>query len=339
MSLTGVADKIDNGGTCSITSNNPTGSIAAGAAANLGYQCTYTSAPNPSSFTNTATASWDSSLAYTTDNSAQGTATGDFSKTSPNIKDGSVSVTDTLGGKLGTASYTQANPITFKYSKTFTSPTAGCVTVPNTATFTTSDTGATGSASQSVRLYCNTGALTIGFWQNKNGQGIISGTNQGNLQTFLKGFHPFSDAPSTGLAAYVSNIIKAASAGGTSMNPMLRAQTLATALNVYFSDPALGGVKISAPSGPIGNVTIDLTSICKMIDGSGGTATCSGTYQDASPAFGGNHSMTVLQMLQYQNISDPLPDAGAVWYGQNKTTQGLAKDAFDAINNQVAFGP
>jgi hypothetical protein len=28
---------------------------------------------------------------------------------------------------------------------------------------------------------------------------------------------------------------------------------------------------------------------------------------------------------------------GTVWYNQVKATQVLAKDAFDAVNNQVAF--
>jgi hypothetical protein len=74
-----------------------------------------------------------------------------------------------------------------------------------------------------------------------------------------------------------------------------------------------------------------------MIDGSGGTASCSGTYENVSSAFGGATSLTVLQMLQYQNTADPLADAGAAWYGQVKATQVLAKDAFDAINNGVAF--
>ncbi len=113
---------------------------------------------------------------------------------------------------------------------------------------------------------------------------------------------------------------------------------LATALDVYFSDPALGGNKINAPT-PIGGVTIDLTKICQIIDGSGGTATCNSTYENVSSAFGGATSMTVLQMLAYQNTADPLADAGAVWYGQVKATQVLAKDAFDAINNQVVYGP
>jgi hypothetical protein len=53
------------------------------------------------------------------------------------------------------------------------------------------------------------------------------------------------------VATYVTNVIKAANAGGTSMNPMLKAQMLATSLDVYFRDPALGGNKISVPA-PIG---------------------------------------------------------------------------------------
>jgi len=63
-------------------------------------------------------------------------------------------------------------------------------------------------------------------------------------------------------------IIKAANASGASMNAMLKAQMLATALDVYFSDLALGGNKMSAVA-PIGGVAIDLTKICKNI------ATCS----------------------------------------------------------------
>ena len=129
---------------------------------------------------------------------------------------------------------------------------------------------------------------------------------------------------------------------------MLRAQVLATALNVYFSAPttdttdcgavACGGKKIAAPLGPIGAISIDLTNICKMIDGTGGTATCSGTYENVSAEFGNATCLTVLGMLQYQNTANPLADHGAVWYNNDKTKQVPAKDAFDATNNQVAFG-
>src|SRR5206468_12621024 len=68
-----------------------------------------------------------------------------------------------------------------------------------------------------------------------------------SLCAFLRGYAPFQDlsatANCTAVASYVTTIIKAANASGATMNAMLKAQMLATALDVYFSDPALGGVK------------------------------------------------------------------------------------------------
>lgn len=334
ITLTGVTDAVDNGGSCTV-SGNTTATITAGASVTLTYTCTYSSAPTASSGTNTATASWDKTAATTPDGSAQGTKT--FAFTTPTTRvNQTITVTDTIAGTLGTATAADSTPFTtqtFTYTHKFTPPASGCVTVNNTATI--KETGQT--ASQSVKN-CNSGALTMGFWQNKNGQSIISAANQGTLGTWLRQYHPFSDAPSTGLATYVTNIIKAANCSGTTCNTMLRAQMLATALDVYFSDPALGGNKINAPA-PIGGLTIDLTNICHMADGSGGTATCSGTNENVSSAFGGATSLTIQAMLTYQNTADPAPDAGANWYNQNKATQVLAKDAFDAINNQVASVP
>jgi hypothetical protein len=229
------------------------------------------------------------------------------------------------------------------------------VSYTNTATFVaTDDATYTNNASQTVTVCgpAKTGALTMGFWQNKNGQGIIAsycgGTLGTSLHTYLTNFSPgpFKDDTATTCAkeaTYVYNVIKAASAAGTSMNPMLKAQMLATALDVYFSTPTLGGNKISSPiSGGIGTVSIDLTKICKMIDGSGGIATCSGSFENASSAFGGATSLTISAILNYAASQSVNGDGSALpnalgWYGQNKTTQGLAKDTFDAINNQVAF--
>src|SRR5207249_7719455 len=124
-----------------------------------------------------------------------------------------------------------------------------------------------------------------------------------SLKTWLNTYSPFADLTATtcsgvqsGVQTYVTNIIKAANASGASMNAMLKAQMLATALDVYFSDPALGLNKIGAPN-PIGGDKIDLTQVCKMIDASSGSGTCSGTYQSASSAFGGATCLTVSQML------------------------------------------
>ena len=120
---------------------------------------------------------------------------------------------------------------------------------------------------------------------------------------------------------------------------------LATALDVYFSDPALGGNKIGAYSGlgagqpKLGSVNIDLSKICPKADGGFG-GTCG---ENVSAVFGlpaGStppaSCMTVSTMLSYQNTADPAADAGANWYLQKKANQVLAKDAFDAINNLAA---
>jgi len=340
-----VTDAVNDGGSCVVTGGSGA-SVPAGGSVSLPYTCTYASAPSPSSGINTATATWDKSAFSTPGGSGQGTAA--FAFTAPTtLVDGCVTVSDSLFGSLGTVCSTDPSPKTLTYALTFPAPTAPplCVSYTNTATFTTNTTGKTGSASKTVtvcRVPAVTGALTIGFWQNKNGQGIItSGAATGgicNSGTWLRQFAPYQDLSATAtcaqVAAYATNVIKAANASGSSMNPMLKAQMLATSLDVYFSDPALGGNKIGA-SAPLGGIAIDLTLVYKMIDGSGGTGTCSGSYESSSAAFGGATHLTVLQMIAYAaSQSNP---GGVTWYGNVKATQQLAKDAFDAINNQVAF--
>jgi len=260
--------------------------------------------------------------------------------------DQTATVRDTFNGTtttLGTLTGKDSTPFasgTYTYGRTVNVPTWNCVNYANTAAIV--ETGQ--HADQTVRACgpAKTGALTIGFWQNKNGQGIITGQAKTGVcpsATWLRQYAPFQDLSSTatcaGVGTYVTNVIKAASAAGTSMNPMLKAQMLATSLDVYFSNPALGGNKIAAPA-PIGGVSIDLTKICKMIDGSGG-GTCPGAYENVSSAFGGAANLTVSQMLTY--AAGQSNAGGSTWYANVKATQALAKDAFDAINNQVAFAP
>jgi hypothetical protein len=185
------------------------------------------------------------------------------------------------------------------------------------------------------------GGLGMGYWKSKNGQDIIKNTVGTGLRTFLIGFNPFKDLSPTAtnnqIAAYVTNVVNNANSSGASMNAILKSQMLATALDVYFSDPALGGNSIGAPA-PIGGIHIDLTKICKMI---GASNTCSGVYQDVTAAFGGATCPTVLSMLNYA-ASQAAPASGAnplaiPWYGQVKATQEMAKNAFAAINTNVAF--
>jgi len=239
---------------------------------------------------------------------------------------------------------TVCDTTTFHYDKTVSVTPNACVNYDNTATFTTNTSKTTGSDDARVTV-CGpvAGGLTIGYWQNKNGQAIITGgasvSSVCKSGTWLRGYNPFQDLSSTAtcsqVALYVTNIIKAASAKGAAMNAMLKAQMLATALDVYFSDPALGTNKIGAPA-PLGGVKVDLTQICKMIDGSGGTATCSGIYSNTTAAFGGSSScQTVSALLGWSNTYSNV--GGSIWYAQAKTTQELAKNTFDAINNKVAF--
>jgi hypothetical protein len=351
IALTLLSDKVDDGGTCQVSSDNSvfvdslTLTVKKSSSATIYYQCTYASAPSPASGVNTATAKWDFTAASTPDGSASGTANFSFTTPSKTVNK-TVTVKDTFNGTtttLGTVTATDATPYasqTFTYSHTVNVPANNCITYNNTAKIV--ETSQTASASVEVCGPAKTGALTMGFWQNKNGQGIITGqASSGTCPSaiWLRQYAPFQDLSATAtcsqVATYVFNIIKAANAGGTSMNPMLKAQMLATALDVYFSDPTLGGNKISAPA-PIGGVKIDLTHICAMTDSSSG-GSCSGKSETASSAFGGASSLTISQMLAY--AASQSNAGGITWYGNVKATQGLAKDAFDAINNGVAFSP
>src|SRR5207245_1774674 len=83
-----------------------------------------------------------------------------------------ITVTDTFNGvttTLGTLTATDGAPFTastYLYSHTVTMPAIDCLTYTNTAKIV--ETGQ--SASQTVKVCgpAKTGALTIGFWQNKN---------------------------------------------------------------------------------------------------------------------------------------------------------------------------
>jgi hypothetical protein len=325
-----VTDAVSNGGTCQILGGG-SAVVPASSSVTLSYTCTYAAAPSAANGTNTATAAWDSSLARTANAAASGSAGFGFS---------SLSITDTFDGTLvtlGTISGVTPSKV-FTYPHTVTNAIGGsCRELKNTATIT--ETGQ--SVSQTVNI-CNmaSGALTIGFWQNKNGQGIITGgasiAGVCKSGAWLRLYAPFQDLSATAtcgqVATYVLNVVKAANASGASMNAMLKAQMLATALDLYFSTPVLGGNRINAAQ-PLGEVKIDLTQVCRMIDSAAG-AVCSGTYDNVSSAFGGMTALTISQILV--SAASQSNAGGGIWYGQVKATQQFAKNTFDAINNQVA---
>jgi hypothetical protein len=262
-------------------------------------------------------------------------------------------VTDTYAGTLGKVCVGDSNPPPFMYQRTVNVPN-GCVTVNNTATFTVTDldqdaddTGSASVAAKVCRVPPQTGALTMGFWRNSNGQALITSYCGGTaLRTFLLGYAPFQNLSATAscsqIASYVAGVVDAATCGGATCNAMLKAQMLATALDVFFTGPGWTATKIGnvkqpsnfMPHSNLGSVMIDLTQICAMIDGGSG-ASCSGSFYDVSSAFGGSTCLSVSDMLSYAASQSNV--GGSVWYGQVKPTQVKAKDAFDAINNVKAF--
>ncbi len=108
-----------------------------------------------------------------------------------------------------------------------------------------------------------TNGLTIGFWQNNNGQrsitnaGAVSGTTTCRLTPLIRAYAPFtSDLAETAncaaVAEYAVTVIKAASAAGDDMSPMLKAQMLATTFSSLL------------PNANLQAQLIDLSYICKV---------------------------------------------------------------------------
>lgn len=368
------------GGSCSIIGET-TQTVPASGAITPGYTCTFASAPAASG-NNTAMASW----------SSRGSSSGTTFIVAGSASSGAVpfvfqllNVTDQFNGgttKTLGSNLVPAASYSFNDSYTVTVAPGTCQAFPNVATLGAVGTPPNASvtlgppANVSVTVCdTNTGALTMGFWKNNNGQGIITkscgGTGGLTLVQFLAGngttwpgFNPFKDdTPTTckAEATYVSNILSGAtcSSSGNTCNPMLRAQMLATALDVYFSDPTLGGNQIGAfnnlgnKTPALGGVAIDLSHICDGGDGGlGGSCPedarrvfgiCTGSNTPVAGCTAGVLGTTVLNMLLYSDFASGIngnpvatPNTGATWYNQIKGSQVLAKDTFDAINNQIA---
>jgi hypothetical protein len=148
--------------------------------------CSYSAGlPDASSRTNTATATRQS-YDYAPDMSATPSGTADisgtanvvFSSTPSAHVDACVDVTDSYAGALGMACITDSLPKTFTYSRIvggIPKELCGDHTIPNTATFTTIDTGTSGSDHWSVLLHvlcpppgCT---LTQGYWKTHSEMG------------------------------------------------------------------------------------------------------------------------------------------------------------------------
>lgn len=173
MQISGVTDALSNGTPCTVTGGGSQ-AIPAGNT-QLAYSCNISALP-AGSLDNTATVTWDD---QTIDGRHVAAGSADFTFTAVsftgNTIDECAAVTDTYAGSLGTVCVGDTNPTTFNYSRTVPVPASGCVQYDNTATFTTNDTGATGSDSKSVQV-CKTVTTTgctytQGYWKTHSSKG------------------------------------------------------------------------------------------------------------------------------------------------------------------------
>jgi hypothetical protein len=205
--------------------------------------------------------------------------------------------------------------LTWKAGTDTNSPISILVTV-------TAATGCQSGCSASVKLVCpppppgNFGSgdtATIGFWQNKNGQGLILGaSNAPALANWLAGTFPclYGTSSSSNLTGKANSVIAdrfvTLFKGST---PKTDAQVMCLALGCYFTSTSLGG-----GTGPVKfgfNQTPGGTGVKMFNVGSYGT----------SLGLQNNTSYTILQILQAANN---------VRCGNQNAT--LPNDLFDAIN-------
>ena len=151
VTLNSISDQLSDSTNCTATG----GSLALPAGnTSFSYGCDLGGLPS-GSLTNTATVSWSEQTLSDGSHLAAGSAnftTATISFTANEIDEcASVSDTDPNGpqGALVCAG-ANPNPTTFSYSQAYADPAGTCTSHDNTSRFTTNDTGATGSASQTV---------------------------------------------------------------------------------------------------------------------------------------------------------------------------------------------
>jgi hypothetical protein len=376
VAIDGVTDALSDNTTCSVT--NGGAQTLTTVETDFAYNCSLSALPS-SPLDNKATVTWSSQdLSNSThlDGSTADFTFQGITFTETKIDD-QVTVTDTFNGvktTLGTVPPFDAGSTTtktFKYSHVVNVPAHDCVTYDNSAVFTTNTTATTDHSDQEVQV-CGphaTGALTIGFWKGPNGNSLIQNfcapAAKTSLASYLSGLGagagPFAAAAGLScsqLVTYVNGVIVGASA--TDMNKMLKAQMLATALDVYFSSTGYTTLTSSGkgapkppsnflPNGGIGTFKMDLTAICPMVDNTtAGSASCSAgkasTNGFASGAFPwGSQFVSVILNFAATAGSSPWTTGAftsPTWYGTDRTKQEILKNVFDQINNQLAFtGP
>jgi hypothetical protein len=295
------------------------------------YTCTWVdSGPaSMSQLKNVASVAWDDTLS-----SVQDTKVIDWTTGAATWKNTTVTVSDSDEGVIGTVTPADTLPKSFHYQHTAAVPLRTCADFTDTATI--DETGQQASATVKVCGPIASNAKDIIFWGVGQGQSILINkcadpNRPVSLGRFLRMYRPFQEMilfqDCQKLALYVQGVELAGMLPASSTPIMsLKAQFLATALNVYFSSEAYGG-NILGSTHPIGSLAIDLQNVC--------VGDCA-TYEDASPIFGAP-ALHVLQLLGASGAASTF--GGIKWYGGNPVALRLAYETFRAINTQVAFVP
>jgi hypothetical protein len=224
-----VTDRLSDNTACDVTGGSDA-TIPANDSKSFDYTCDLGSSLPSGALDNTATASGPT-IETTTFKLPAGSAdrtiaVGSFTR---HKVDECVSVSDTYAGTLGTVCVGDANPTDFTYKRDIPAGTAWkCTDYDNTATFTTNDTGATGSASQTVTVCHFNARLTPGYWKTH----LTTGTP--NTAQFLPQKLGDFSVSSTTIATAVWNSMNCGNADTNSQNALgcLAGHLLATELNL-----------------------------------------------------------------------------------------------------------
>ncbi len=311
-----VTDSINDPNASCVVTDGTDVSIPAESSEEFDYSCTYSDEP-ASGTENTAVAAWD-----TTGDLAAGTADFsvgvDFSGATPDLIDDCIDVTDDFDGAgpvaLGTVCVGDPGHVVgdatkweFKYNRVIDVPRNTCASHNNTAAFETDDTQATGSSSETVTV-CGpiTGGFTLGYWSNKNGQGVLCdhdpawrnlinalnlvGANGAAFNVQLTGACNNNGAYGSFRAWLLAGI-------ATNMSYMLSVQMATTALDVAYK----GMLGTACVAHPVTGVPITINALIAEAN----TFLLTNTNTTAS--------------------------------GPARTLAEKYKNAFDALNNNLAF--
>jgi hypothetical protein len=170
---------------------------------------------------------------------------------------------------------------------------------------------------------------TIGFWNNKNGQGVINSFNGGSTHTELGNWlasqfpHLFGSFAGKTNAQIATAFQTAFGNGGVQSNTF--AQAFAVALGIYADTTSLGGQSL-IDNGKAAKFGFNVSA------GGGGSETysISSNDQGAFPLLG--TSPTVLQIMQ--TVDNNYNSATGLFYGGDQNLTSEANDVLSGINQK-----